>query len=268
MSDIYVKVSKLGKGAFGETFLAYKGGQKIALKEIKISNDKIMQMAEKEVGLLTQLSKPTCHPAIVCYYGYRKGNQKLYIEMEYIEGKTLHEFAKEYRNDPRFYQLLVSIIKDITKGLQYIHSRGIIHRDISTGNIIITPKYQPKLIDFGLSCYIKEDTCSYGGKPLSCCKGFAGTLQFSAPEVVLNNTSYFSSDIFSLGACIYYVATGQYIYDSYGGFKNQERLKYLQEYANIQNLSTPNNTLNYLVNSMLIKDPIRRITAKQILEYT
>ena len=273
MSD-YELLQRVGKGSYGEVWKAKVGDRIIALKILEVKGEQVKNIALREVKLLKQISEPSCHPSLACLYDYKVEGDKLYIEMEFIEGETLTIFAKRYRSQGmllKLDKLLIAVIYDICKGLQYMHGKGIIHRDIKPDNILIDIHNNPKLIDIGLSCTTfdekgKQEMCrvEYTSKEkVPCCLGYAGTPRYQAPENLLDNLSYFSSDIFALGASIYVSATGQELFPK---VNNMPQLLKATEFDPYPMLRSENIVLNTLVNNMIVKDPLKRLTASQIIE--
>lgn len=281
--DKYTFLGKLGSGEYGTVQKVKKDEKIMALKIVNYVNKTQLNAVLREIELLKELLNPKCHPALICFYDYHYDDKSVYIEMEYIEGTTLDKFCEDFfknKQELRLYKLLISIIYDICTGLQYMHDKGIIHRDIKPENIMIDKNYQPKLIDIGLSCttLIKgkgesgkitltlKETCMLENKYLSCCKGSAGTPLYMSPETILNNVSYFSSDIFSLGATIFKVASTKDIYYKNAPKNFKQLVEALNEKFRYPKLDTTNYPLNTLVNEMLHKNPLHRMTAKQIME--
>lgn len=258
---MYKDIKRLGKGAYGEVWKVKKYDKIIALKKVKLENDEQRKMALKEVTFLKELVP--CVPSLICFHDYLIKDGYLFIEMDYIEGQTLNDFSKNLRGIPLLNTYLLSIIQDIAPGLDYLHSKNIIHRDIKPDNIMIDEKHQPKLIDIGLACF-SENKCYLEDK-VQCCVGYAGSPLFSPPELLLQNISYFVSDIFSFGASIYYAATGNDIY--YPRPKNVKQLKEMATYVDFPRLKTPKPQLNYLVNAMTLRQPEDRMTTQEIIEY-
>ena len=167
VNDNYNKIEKLGEGSFGSVWKVTKKDDPekkvIALKIIYLPNDRAAEEAEKEVDILKRLTP--CNPSVVCYYGSKKlklteiGKPLMLIEMEYIDGETLTKFSERFRNnrDVDLYKHLVALTIDIAKGMKFLHSNGIIHRDIKPDNIMIEKgTNQPKLIDVGLGCFVQK----------------------------------------------------------------------------------------------------------------
>lgn len=188
--------------------------------------------------------------------------------MEYIDGKTLNEFAKYYRDRKdltSLYKYLAAMSEDILKGLDYLHKKGIIHRDIKPENIMIDKNNVPKIIDIGLGCYANE-LCKYRNngriEEKECCLGMSGSPYFMSPEVLLNKKSYYVSDIWSLGASLYYEAKNAYPFDA----SNLVDLKNNLKKNPSPKLKTPNPQLNRIVNVMLNKTFTLRPSAAKLID--
>ena len=132
------------------------------------------------------------HPNICAYYGFHKeegmGNC---IEMEWVDGLTLEAFLEQGKPDKNLEEKL---LEELCDALSYLHSKQVIHRDLKPSNILITHKGNTvKLIDFGFS-----DSDSH-----SILKASAGTLVYTAPEVLAGQEADVRSDIYSLGLILY-----------------------------------------------------------------
>lgn len=257
-----------GKGGQGEVWKARdkETGKIIALKILNVKKQRNLELAESEIETLKIISDP-CYLFISCYYNYHYDPiyKQMLIEMEYIEGKNLEEFFLPFRNNPtELYKNLVFTMKDLSHALEYIHSKGVIHRDIKPENILIStkgnPKFVPKLVDFGLAC--ESEICE---NRLNCCSGNSGTPVFMAPETIISRKSYFTSDVWSLGATFFKVASGNYCYNFDDVNETQAVLYTISNYEP-KKLKTTNQTLNSAINSSLIKNPIMRINVKDLLK--
>jgi serine/threonine protein kinase len=211
LNNRYQIIRPLGKGGFGETFLAedtHLPSRRICVvKQLKpVTNnpkvyDLIQQRFNREAAILEQLGQG--NEQIPNLYAYFAENGHFYLVQEWIEGPTLSQKSQVQGCDEIFVtQLLVSLLPV----LDYIHSLGIIHRDIKPNNIIWHQlDDKPVLIDFGIAKEIMNTVVDDQGEPSSI---IVGTQGFMPPEQAIGRPVY-SSDIYSLGMTAIYLLTGK-----------------------------------------------------------
>lgn len=174
---------------------------------------------EKEcmiVQKMSDLDKP--YPGCTLQYiDYFKENETIYLVTELVEGKSLEEYILE-GDDFSIRNIMLSLVK-ITR---QIHKRGIIHRDIKPSNIILTEEGKVVLIDFGSACYRKEENADV----VFVSRGF------SAPELYQNQKSDYGTDIYSIGALLYYLLTG-YMLTAANEIENDKDVPYISEFIPI-----------------------------------
>lgn len=217
--------SFLGQGGFGITYLATDliFDRLVAIKELfpglfchrdtvtsnlvvgGSGNEQQMEKLKKQFLKEANHLESLCHNGIVRVYGSFQQFNTAYYVMNYIKGHTLSYIVKE--KGPFNTANAIRIISQIADSLNYLHGVHINHLDIKPANIIIRESdKKPVLIDFGLSLHFdKEDgpTCTM---PYGVSDGFAGKEQY-----IQNAVRSFSppTDIYSLGATLYYMVTGQ-----------------------------------------------------------
>eukprot|EP01103_Thecamoeba_quadrilineata_P013242 TRINITY_DN3615_c0_g1_i4.p1 TRINITY_DN3615_c0_g1~~TRINITY_DN3615_c0_g1_i4.p1 ORF type:complete len:675 (-),score=119.74 TRINITY_DN3615_c0_g1_i4:70-2094(-) len=163
----------------------------------KKSEEEAKASIMKEINVLRKCN----HQNIVRYYGCFFAEGALWILMDFCEMGSLADLRKEKGVVLTESQIVV-ILHQVTKGLHYLHEQGIMHRDIKTGNVLLTAE-GPKLADFGVS------DISLQGKPKEKTNNtLVGTPLFMAPEVLEGQTYEFKSDIWSLGITIIEIADG------------------------------------------------------------
>jgi len=143
------------------------------------------------------------HPGIVTIFdvGEDEPTRTPFIVMEYISGRTLEDRLSAPAGQPPALETGLNWVKQVAEALDYAHSQGIVHRDVKPANIIITAKDQAKITDFGVA-KLTESEFTVAGQIL-------GTPAYMSPEQLSGRAVDGRSDLFSLGAILYWVLTAQ-----------------------------------------------------------
>ena len=142
------------------------------------------------------------HPNIVQAYAVNSDQGLYYFAMEFVDGSPLQKLLEQ--NGPLPVDKVIDIASEIISALAYAwQERKIIHRDIKPDNIMITSSGQAKLADLGLARKITEQNPDGSAE-------LYGTPQYIAPELLLGHPATSASDIYSLGATLYHLLSGQY----------------------------------------------------------
>ncbi|MHC4600163.1 MAG: serine/threonine protein kinase, partial [Planctomycetota bacterium] len=193
----------LGKGGMGVVMKAVReeDGTTAAVKLIQEHEARDAQFIarfEREASVLMSLE----HPNILRVYDHGKDETGVYyIVMEFIDGPSVGDVIKDYGRIPPAQAL--SIILDTSKALKSAHTQNVIHRDIKPDNILLTREGKVRLADFGLA----KDTTD--NARLTITGQVMGTPAFMSPEQGQGEKVDFRSDVYSLGATLYYMLAGE-----------------------------------------------------------
>ncbi|NUM36145.1 MAG: protein kinase [Candidatus Brocadiae bacterium] len=193
--------SEIGRGAVGVVYRAFdtKLKRHVALKVLtysQIANQDQIERFLEEAKSASSLD----HPNIITIYEVGKEGEYHYIAMQLIEGMNLQQYQQ--KNPLAIRQALV-LVRDIAYALHHAHTRNIIHRDVKPSNIMIDRYEKPYLMDFGLAKNTKsEHHLTKSGEVV-------GTLVYMSPEVLQGYQPSALQDIYSLGAILYELLTGQ-----------------------------------------------------------
>ncbi|CAK7326992.1 unnamed protein product [Dovyalis caffra] len=197
----------IGCGAFGRVYMGMNldSGELLAVKQVLIaassaSKEKTqahIRELEEEVKLLKNLS----HSNIVRYLGTAREDDSLNILLEFVPGGSISSLLGKFGSFPE--SVIRMYTKQLLLGLEYLHSNGIMHRDIKGANILVDNKGCIKLADFGASKKVVELATINGAKSMK------GTPYWMAPEVILQTGHSFSADIWSVGCTVIEMATGK-----------------------------------------------------------
>lgn len=140
------------------------------------------------------------HPRVVTLYDLAEDGEQPWVVMEYVPSRNLAELIAE--QGPLTPQRAAQIGAQIADALQAAHTAGIVHRDVTPRNVLVTDDGIAKLTDFGISRAVGDVTLT-GSGPI------VGTLAFLAPEIADGKMSAAASDVFSLGATLYAAVEGE-----------------------------------------------------------
>jgi eukaryotic-like serine/threonine-protein kinase len=206
----YDLVEKIAEGGMGTV---YRGrnrltGEIVAVKVVPqhlLSNPVVLKRFEQEYLVARAID----HPNIVKALDFGRDGETRYLVMELIEGESLGQ--KIERDGKMSEEEAIRIITQVALGLQKAHKQGLIHRDVKPDNILLTTDGQVKLTDLGLVKEIEADlNLTRTGRGL-------GTPHFMAPEQFRNaKKADVRCDIYSLGATLYMMVTGDLPFKSNG----------------------------------------------------
>jgi len=202
-TDRFVIKTKLGSGAMGEVFLAEDRllKRRVALKVIRLdrSQDAAFQhRMQKEAERASQLNDPH----IAAIHDLIEQDGRLFLVMEYVEGRTLREKLREPLTTAEFF----SIAEQCLAGVAAAHQHGIVHCDLKPENLMVTPEGKIKILDFGFA----QPTPQAGATDTLSSATLGGTPGYISPEVLLGGSPDERSDIFSLGIVLYEALAGRH----------------------------------------------------------
>lgn len=199
----YQILGLLGEGAMGRVYRARETQppREVALKVMHALGRNALTRFRREVELLAQLE----HPGIARLYAASdaasEGQSPPWLALEYVRGRDLLTHAQELSLDAR-----LQLIVDICRAVHYAHGRGVIHRDLKPGNILVDANGQPKVLDFGIARLadgLSREVTQLGQ--------VLGTVPYMSPEQLSGNTAQVDarSDVYALGCIAYELVSGR-----------------------------------------------------------
>ena len=244
----------IGRGAFGKVNIGLNilTGRIVAIKSFNKQN-LLNEKAKKKILYETNLMRGLYHPSVTKILETFETDKYMLIIMEYISGGNLQNFVKKRR---KLCEKTAKILyRQIIQGIKYIHSKGIVHRDIKLENILLDLNNIVKICDFGVGKLTQK-----GQKLMDQC----GTPVYMAPEIIKGDGyEGFPVDVWSSGVALYIMLSGNIPFNRDKTHDLQSAIMNLP-YKKIDDIS---DNANDLLQNILEKNPNKRLTPDEILEH-
>ncbi|XP_042324187.1 serine/threonine-protein kinase PLK4 isoform X2 [Sceloporus undulatus] len=245
----------LGKGSFAGVYRAVslKTGLEVAIKMIDkkaMHKAGMVQRVQNEVKIHCQLK----HPSILELYNYFEDSNYVYLILEMCHNGEMSRFLKNRKK--RFSEEEVRhFMHQIITGMLYLHSHGILHRDLTLSNLLLTNNMNIKIADFGLATQLKMPH----EKHYTMC----GTPNYISPEIATRSAHGLESDVWSLGCMLYTLLVGKPPFDT-DTVKNTLNKVVLADYEMPSFLSSD---AQDLIHRLLRKNPVDRLSLSSVLDH-
>src|SRR5438067_206766 len=197
----YDVIDVLGEGGMGIVYRAVDNriGRLVAIKMMTggyADNPDLLKRFYREAQSTGSLQ----HPNIVTVYDLGDQDGNPYLVMEYLEGESLDSIINSHRNLSILEK--IGYMSDVCQGLAYAHQRGIVHRDIKPGNVMVLKSGNVRIVDFGIA-----HIAQLGDKSVTRTGQIIGSLGYMSPEQVNGRAVDKRTDIFSTAVVLYQLLT-------------------------------------------------------------
>ncbi|XP_026462498.1 serine/threonine-protein kinase Nek8-like [Ctenocephalides felis] len=200
----YRLVQQIGRGTYGTVYKCkrLKDSETVVVKEICVnfSDHVSFESVKNEIVILAKLS----HPNIIGYHETFYNDHSVFIVMEYASKGTLSSYLTSKTIKLPEMEVL-HILSQIAMGVQYIHSKGILHRDLKCENIFLSAGLVVKIGDFGISKILLNQSKAFS---------VIGTPYYQSPELCQNKPYGYKSDMWAIGCILYEMCTLRKAFDA------------------------------------------------------
>ncbi|XP_078457382.1 serine/threonine-protein kinase PLK4-like isoform X3 [Lampetra planeri] len=252
----YQVLQLLGKGAFACVYRARSVGSLIEVA-IKMIDKKAMKKAgmlkrvRNEVEIHCQLK----HPSVLELYTCFEDQNYVYLVLEMCHKGEVGRYLKAKGGTPFSEEQVRHFMKQTVHGMLYLHSHGILHRDLTLSNLLLTADMNIKIADFGLAAQLRLPE----EKHFTMC----GTPNYISPEIATRGAHGLESDVWSLGCMLYTMLVGRPPFDTDAIGTTLNRVV-LGEYSEPMHLSKPARSL---IHQLLQKNPVDRLGLACVLDH-
>ncbi len=226
-------VKNIGEGGMGVVYTARdhrkeEAGDLDSVVAIKLLSD-ALESSPNAMRMLQQecvKSQSLAHPNIVTVYDFDREERTFFMTMEYLSGETLEKYLDDNQGSKSSLETVLPYIEGMVKGLEYAHTKGIIHSDLKPANIFITDENNIKILDFGIARAVsaseEELSWIWEGKnadvkdedsdPDAKNELVAFTPGFASPEMFAGEAPAPCDDIYALACITYYLISGKHPY--------------------------------------------------------
>jgi p21-activated kinase 1 len=192
--QLYQAVEKIGQGASGAVFLAWErreGGRQVAIKQMLVRQQARKDIIRNEILLLRSSRHPNIVNFIEAYLLGQGASQELWVVMEYVDGGSLTDVIESHAPGALPDPAIAYVCREVLQALVFLHSRGILHRDVKSDNVLLSLEGRVKLTDFGYGASLQtaDDRRT----------SVIGTTYWMAPEVIKSRPYDQRVDVWSLG---------------------------------------------------------------------
>ncbi|MHB8328075.1 MAG: serine/threonine-protein kinase [Acidimicrobiales bacterium] len=239
----------LGQGGMADVYLAVDeaGGPAVAVKLVRSNDPELARRLAQEAKAVARFD----HPGLVRLLDAGVHDNQAFLVMELVEGPTL---AARLRRGPLPPDRCAALGSALAEALAYVHGHGIVHRDVKPGNVLLGPKLQVRLADFGIAQLVDASSLTLTGTTL-------GTAAYMAPEQLEHHRVGTAADVWSLGAILLECMTGRRGYE--GSATEVVARRMAGAMPPSDDLPTP---WRILLRSMLDHDPGSRPNASEVAE--
>jgi eukaryotic-like serine/threonine-protein kinase len=254
----YRIVSKLGRGGMGMVFLGVDdaAGQTAAVKLLAgdmAFHPDFRERFRAEIETLRKLH----HPNIVQIFGYGEQDDQIFYAMEYVSGSSLE--AQLARGRAFDWREVARFGIEIALALRHAHDRGVIHRDIKPGNLLLTEEGSLKLSDFGIARLFWKTRVTGAGNVI-------GTAEFMAAEQAEGRAVDQRSDLYSLGAVLYVLLARRPLYNA-RSFVEMLQKQRLEKPTPLRSIAADVPVeFEQIIHRLLEKDPERRFATATVVQ--